>query len=96
MNREKIVETSLCRYAKCLENKVHPVFEKLEFYLNLNNDFALTFLRDELRVYFFFGSVEKIPDVVKVGGATRQEMSPSQRLCESYREKQETCFLFFF
>lgn len=57
MNREKkVVETRSSRYAKCLEDKqkVHPVFEKLEFYLNLNNDFALTFLRDELRVYFFF------------------------------------------
>ena len=23
----------------------HPVFKKLEFYLNLKNDFALTFIR---------------------------------------------------
>lgn len=44
-------------YAKCKKKKkkVHPVFEKLEFYLNLKNDFALTFIQDEHRVYFFFG-----------------------------------------
>lgn len=34
------------------------MFEKLEFYLNLKNDFALTFIQDKHRVYFFF---EKIP-----------------------------------
>lgn len=32
----------------------HPVFEKLEFYLNLKNDFALTFIQDKHRVYFFW------------------------------------------
>lgn len=46
-------------YAKCKKkqnkkkNDFHPVFEKLEFYLNLKNDFALTFIQDEHRVYFF-------------------------------------------
>lgn len=45
-------------YKKKKKN-VHPVFEKLEFYLNLKNDFALTFIRDERRVYFF--SKKKIP-----------------------------------
>lgn len=29
------------------------MFEKLEFYLNLKNDFALTFIQDKHRVYFF-------------------------------------------
>lgn len=37
----KYIERSLYIYAKC--KNVHPVFEKLEFYLNLKNDFALTF-----------------------------------------------------
>lgn len=37
----KYIELSLYIYAKC--KNVHPVFEKLEFYLNLKNDFALTF-----------------------------------------------------
>lgn len=37
------------------------MFEKLEFYLNLKNDFALTFLQDEHRVYFFS---EKVPDML--------------------------------
>lgn len=69
------------------------MFEKLEFYLNLNNDFALTFLRDELRVFFFvffYGSAEKIPHVVKEGGVTGQELLPLKRLYESYRVKQDT------
>lgn len=35
------------------KGSVHPVFEKLEFYLNLKNDFALTFIQDKHRVYFF-------------------------------------------
>lgn len=43
------------------KKNVHPVFEKLEFYLNLKNDFALTFIRDERRVYFF--SKKKSPNV---------------------------------
>lgn len=45
--------------SKCTKKNVHPVFEKLEFYLNLKNDFALTFIRDERRVYFF--SKKKVP-----------------------------------
>lgn len=49
----------------CLK-KIHPVFEKLEFYLNLKNDFALTFLQDKHRVYFFS---EKIPKML-----TKREM----------------------
>lgn len=40
--KKKNRDASLYIYAKCKEN-VHPVFEKLEFYLNLKNDFALTF-----------------------------------------------------
>lgn len=36
-----------------IKKKIHPVFEKLEFYLNLKNDFALTFIQDKHRVYFF-------------------------------------------
>lgn len=42
------------------------MFEKLEFYLNLKNDFALTFLQDKHRVYFFS---EKIPKML-----TKREM----------------------
>ena len=37
----------------------HPVFEKLEFYLNLKNDFALTFIQDKHRVYFFSTTTKK-------------------------------------
>lgn len=56
------------------KQKVHPVFKKLEFYLNLNNDFALTFLREALREFIsFFGSIEKIPDMVKAGDATKMK-----------------------
>lgn len=50
----------------CVLKKIHPVFEKLEFYLNLKNDFALTFLQDKHRVYFFS---EKIPKML-----TKREM----------------------
>ena len=64
-------ETKICRdtlrslkYAKCLKRKtrkdVHPVFEKLEFYLNLKNDFALTFLQDKHRVYLFLRRIKQI------------------------------------
>lgn len=48
-------------FKKEKKQKVHPVFEKLEFYLNLKNDFALTFIRDEHRVYFFFWKQCEIP-----------------------------------
>lgn len=52
---EKKTKRAEASRSKCTEEEeeVHPVFEKLEFYLNLKNDFALTFIRDERRVYFF-------------------------------------------
>lgn len=80
-------------YAKCKKKKkkVHPVFEKLEFYLNLKNDFALTFIQDERRVYFFFGK-KKIPkmltkrDTWKIFSRTRRH--------KSYWEGEYSIFFF--
>lgn len=43
----------------------HPVFKKLEFYLNLKNDFALTFIRDEHKGLFLFLGGKKRPQNVK-------------------------------
>lgn len=43
------------------KKKIHPVFEKLEFYLNLKNNFALTFIQDEHRVFISSQEEKKIP-----------------------------------
>lgn len=51
--KKKNIETHLYIYTQNVKN-FHPVFEKLEFYLNLKNDFALTFIQDKHRVYFFW------------------------------------------
>lgn len=55
------------------------MFEKLEFYLNLKNDFALTFIQDKNRVYFF-SQKKKIPkmlkcDMLEIFSCTRRHKS---------------------
>lgn len=101
----------------CIEVKMykkkknfHPVFEKLEFYLNLKNDFALTFIRDELRVYFF-SKKKKIPksfpkrDSWKRRAARRHRDSHPQRFplfpsfvfgfCKMYEKESFDLFFWF-
>lgn len=39
------------------------MFEKLEFYLNLKNDFALTFIQDEHSLFLL--EKKKIPKMLK-------------------------------
>lgn len=42
-NKQRRIEVSTYTQNVQKKKKLHPVFEKLEFYLNLKNDFALNF-----------------------------------------------------
>lgn len=73
----------------------HPVFEKLEFYLNLKNDFALTFIQDKHRVYFFWKR-KKIPKMFKKSDTW--DIFSRTRRHKSYWERESThraAFSFF-
>lgn len=61
------------------------MFEKLEFYLNLKNDFALTFLQDKHRVLFLFRK-----DPQNVNEAWDVEIFSHTRRHKSYCEREST------